>query len=270
METRPGLSKHTLLTFANGVIFILVIAMNYLANSLPINGLMTGEISDFYPNLFVPAGRTFAIWGVIYLLMAGFVIFPLVRPAQRAKIGVFGWLFVLSGLLNVGWLLAWHYRLMGLDLVFMLSLLAILIKMYFIKKSTSPTGWMDKWFIHTFISVYLGWICVATIANSTALLVHIQWAGWGVSTETWTWFLMSIAAGLAMWFLWTYGNVALLIVIAWALYGIYTKQSSDGGVKSIAHYALALTVILLVAGVISTVRPWIKPNKTSLGPKVRS
>ncbi len=30
---------------------------------------MTGELSDRYPNLFVPAGFTFAIWGLIYLLL---------------------------------------------------------------------------------------------------------------------------------------------------------------------------------------------------------
>lgn len=50
--------------------FLAMVIANALANALPINGLTTGQISDFYPNLFAPAGWTFAIWGLIYLLLA--------------------------------------------------------------------------------------------------------------------------------------------------------------------------------------------------------
>lgn len=35
--------------------------MNTLANSLPLNGKTTGQLSDQYPNLFVPVGVTFSI-----------------------------------------------------------------------------------------------------------------------------------------------------------------------------------------------------------------
>ena len=57
------------LQIANIIGFVLVIIMNTLANTLPINGFTTGELSALYPNLFVPAGFTFSIWGVIYLLL---------------------------------------------------------------------------------------------------------------------------------------------------------------------------------------------------------
>ena len=51
---------------------ILVLAVNALANILPINGYTTGQVSGFYPNYFVPAGFTFGIWGLIYFLLIGF------------------------------------------------------------------------------------------------------------------------------------------------------------------------------------------------------
>lgn len=54
--------------------FALVITVNALANILPINGMNTGQISSLYPSLFTPAGITFSIWSVIYLLLLGFVI----------------------------------------------------------------------------------------------------------------------------------------------------------------------------------------------------
>ena len=57
-----------------GLLFMLV--LNGLANGLPLNGSTTAELSARYPNLFVPAGSTFAIWGLIYLLLIVFVITP--------------------------------------------------------------------------------------------------------------------------------------------------------------------------------------------------
>src|SRR5699024_1050869 len=55
--------------------YIGMIAVNALANLLPLNGRTTGEVSDAYSNLFAPAGFTFSIWGVIYVLLAGFVVY---------------------------------------------------------------------------------------------------------------------------------------------------------------------------------------------------
>lgn len=64
------------------VSFLLMITANALANSIPINGLNTGEVSDSYPNLFAPAGITFAVWGLIYLLLAAYTVFRLIIKAD--------------------------------------------------------------------------------------------------------------------------------------------------------------------------------------------
>lgn len=52
------------------ITYLAMVTVNGLANALPINGMITGAISDSYPNLFAPTGITFIIWGVIYLLLA--------------------------------------------------------------------------------------------------------------------------------------------------------------------------------------------------------
>ena len=51
-----------------------MIVVNVLANALPINGLNTGEISDRFNILFVPAGYVFSIWGLIYIGLIAFVV----------------------------------------------------------------------------------------------------------------------------------------------------------------------------------------------------
>lgn len=43
------------------VTFIVMVVVNALANILPINGVTSGGVSDFYANLFAPAGITFTI-----------------------------------------------------------------------------------------------------------------------------------------------------------------------------------------------------------------
>src|SRR5690348_6446770 len=57
------------------VTYLAMVFVNYLANALPLNGRGTGKISDAYANLFAPAGLTFAIWGVIYALLALHILY---------------------------------------------------------------------------------------------------------------------------------------------------------------------------------------------------
>ncbi|MCB0593393.1 MAG: hypothetical protein KDD28_04830, partial [Phaeodactylibacter sp.] len=111
------MSQRTL-QILNTLGFALVITLNTLANALPINGYNTGELSGRYPNLFVPAGFTFSIWGIIYLLLLGFVIYQFTRPAAEANVPQrIGPWFFLSCLFNASWILAWHYLMPGLSLL---------------------------------------------------------------------------------------------------------------------------------------------------------
>ena len=70
MITRKSVRRYNVLSLLS---FLVMVGVNALANILPINGISTGAISDSYPNLFAPAGFTFAIWGVIYLLLGVFI-----------------------------------------------------------------------------------------------------------------------------------------------------------------------------------------------------
>jgi formate/nitrite transporter FocA (FNT family) len=65
--------------------YLAMAAVNFLANGLPINNRSTGEISDAYPNLFAPAGPAFAIWGLIYILLAGYVQYHEKKRFKRGE-----------------------------------------------------------------------------------------------------------------------------------------------------------------------------------------
>ena len=103
--------SYLVLSILNIVGFLGVVVVNGLANALPINNKTTGVLSDQYPNLFVPAGITFSIWGLIYILLAIFVIYQIVTIIRKGteqssfteKIGI---IFFLSCLFNIGWIFA--------------------------------------------------------------------------------------------------------------------------------------------------------------------
>ena len=114
----------------------LVLVVNALANILPINGYNTGQVSGFYPNFFVPAGFTFGIWGIIYLLLIGFVFcslfaaFGKFNEAAKKAIHSAGPYFLVTCLLNAGWILAWHYLYLGLSVLIMFAFLLVLVLLF--------------------------------------------------------------------------------------------------------------------------------------------
>ncbi len=214
-----------------------MVVMNYLANALPLNGKTTGELSGLFPNLFVPAGITFSIWGVIYLMLLYFCIVQFSGAGQQAAASV-GWFFAVSCVFNALWIVFWHYGKISLSVVVMLGLLATLVYVNYQLKMLPPGG------VKAAFGIYLGWICIATIANITALLVHLNWSGGGLSAEVWT--ILLIAAGFVItaFSMARLNNPFLGLAVIWAFAGIILKRQGDYRSIVIAAAVAALLVAL--------------------------
>ncbi len=229
------------LKIANIVLFGLMVVMNYLANALPLNDKTTGELSAQYPNLFVPAGITFSIWGVIYLLLLVFVILQFRRDNQQV-IEAIGWAFALSSLFNALWIVAWHYEKLALSLLIMLGILVSLI--YIGNKIQHlPPG-----FIKAAFGIYLGWICIATIANITAVLVAVNWEGWGISQQTWA--QIMIVAGLIITAaaLIRLNNPFVGLAVIWAFAGIVIRQTGNHpAIVTTAYLAIGIMAVITLS-----------------------
>lgn len=243
-----------LFAIANTLGFILVLVLNALANILPINGMTTGELSDAYPNLFVPAGFTFSIWGVIYLSLIGFIVYQIKQAFSRRNaphhfISKIGWLFFISCLANAGWIVAWHYQYVGLSLAIMLCILLSLIAIYqSLNIGLKEANSSEKVFVHIPFSIYLGWITVATIANVTAVLVNIGWDGFGISATTWTVIMLIIGTLIGITMLRRRKDTAYALVLIWAYFGIvYKRMSIDAELfNSITTVGIISMVILTI------------------------
>src|SRR5665811_272559 len=187
-------------SFLNFIGFVAVVVANALAVILPINNRSTQELSDKYPNLFVPAGITFSIWGIIYILLLLFIVYQFVVAFKRSsgERGIFekiGIVFFISCIFNVAWIFAWHYEIIWLSLIIMVLLLISLISIYVsLGTGRSRIKNSEKILVNIPFSVYLGWITIATIANATAFLVKINWSKFGISDQLWT--IIIIAVGV--------------------------------------------------------------------------
>jgi hypothetical protein len=246
-----------LLSILNLLGFLGTVIVNGLANALPINNKTTGELSEQYPNLFVPAGLTFSIWGLIYVLLVVFVIYQLImvikKYAQRSSfIEKIGLLFFVTSLANIAWIFAWHYEMVPLSLVIMLLLLGCLIAIYLrlnIGKSAAPKT--EKYLVHLPFSIYLGWITIATIANVTALLIDNNWNTFWLGEQFWAVAVIAVGIAIALSILFTRKDIFYCLVVDWALLGILIKRLS---VDTVSDQSVIFTTIvglvLISAGII--------------------
>lgn len=235
--------KNTLIKILAGVAYVAMVTVNFLANGLPINNRSTGAISDAYPNLFAPAGITFSIWGLIYLLLAGYVIYQFVKSSQ-GKENLFSKInpiFIISSLANISWIFAWHYDYIGLSVIIMAVILLSLIKIANILRAEKFTS-LEKLFIKVPFSVYFGWITVAAIANITVFLVSLGWNGFGIADFVWTSIILVVGALIGIWRTNHDKNIAYALVLVWAYLGILLKHFSATGFNG--QYPIVIATVI--------------------------
>jgi len=245
-------NNSALLRWSNIVAFVLTVIVNSLAGSTTfIGGVNTASISDSNPTLITPAGFTFSIWGIIYVLLGLFVVFQAL-PRQREKKynKQIGWLFVLSSIINIAWLFLWQYSLLAPSLILMFLLLATLILIYTrLDIGKSKATFQEKLAVHTPFSVYLGWITIASIANVSVTLVSVNWDGFGISPELWTALIIIVALAITLIVLAKRKDIAYSLVIIWALIGIAAKQSGNQNIVMLTE-ATAIIVLIALLGTI--------------------
>lgn len=246
------MNKNVLRQTVSVLAVVATIVVNGLANALPLNGQTTGAISDRFDVYFVPAGYVFSIWGWIYLGLILFGLYQaLPRQQENPRLVRVGYLFALSCAANIVWLFLWHYEQFPLTLVAMTALLLLLIAIYMrlgIGRAAVPST--EKWLVDVPFSIYLGWITVATIANATDVLDYLGWDGWGISAPVWAVIMLLAATVIAAVVSLTRGDVAYMLVIAWAFAGIAVKQAHTPMVAVAAWIATALVLLMLVLGVV--------------------
>ncbi len=238
------------LQISNILALIITVIMNYLSNTGIFNGSTMASVSARYQNLFTPSGYAFSIWGVIYLGLAAFCIYqaqglfqPRETPAIVSKIG---WLFVISCIANCLWILAWLYDYTGLSVLIMAALLTSLIVIVFRTRMELDLISLKKIALESWpFAIYLGWICLAIIANVAAYLTKIGWDGFGVSTTSWTLIMICAAGFVNIALTWTRNLRETSVVGIWGLIAVAVANRNDN--LPVLYASVIVAVLIFVS-----------------------
>jgi hypothetical protein len=240
-------------------LILATIAVNGLANALPINGQPTGAISDRFVVYFTPAGYVFSIWGVIYLGLIAYGVFQaLPRQRDNPALKQLALPFWISCLANIGWILLWHYGFFATTLLVMLVLLGSLVLVYRTLNRYPQRSLGELICVRLPFSIYIGWITVATIANLTVVMEDKDLRPFGMGAEPWALGMVMLGTIVAAAVGWIRRDVAYLLVIVWAFTGIVVKQG--GGMVGVAAAVGVAVALLLILRSLIVGRPAPSPS----------
>jgi hypothetical protein len=243
------------LQIVNGGALVSTIVINFLSNTRVLNDKSIADISDNIHSLFTPAGYAFSIWGFIYLLLCGFIIYQSrslfsenFKDDFVEKIGPW---FIISCIANIGWIFLWLFGYTAFSCIFIFLLLFSLLKIIMnirmeILDAPSKTIVFLRW---PFV-FYAGWVAVACIANVSAYLVKINWNGFGISEEIWTIIMIILAAIINLIVIYTRNLYEFAIVGIWALIAIAAANFESH--KIVAYCAIIAAIILFIAIIIES------------------
>lgn len=253
------MKKIKVLAVLNVICFLLHVSIAYMTQLKLVNRKDIGEISDAHSSLFTPAGFTFAIWGIIYTCLGVFCVYHIVMAYKRNKnteankdLGSIGYTFILVNLASVAWIIAWVSEQLLLSVFLIVVQLAALILIHHRLRIHNPLrNPASKIATELPLSIYLGWISIATIANISAYLVSSGWNRMNLSDSQWAIIMVCLATILGLFILFIRRNLAFALVLIWSLYGIISKLSSaeSGNYKNIIQTTWA-GIILLSIGVV--------------------
>lgn len=232
----------------NLLFYALTLAINGLGASGFFNGMSQKNISDKYATLITPATFTFGIWGVIYgLLLLTLIYFFIQKNDDEVAqlINKISPYFILSSLLNMGWIVLFSYEALALSTVLIVGLLFSL-KLITEKTTKKPRYGRALILPAITFTLYYAWVFIATILNVALYLVKIKWHGFGISDAVWTLIVIALVIMLVVLYTVKRRNALFPLSIAWGFWGI--KQAYQGGLIVTALAAQIQWV--LIAGLV--------------------
>lgn len=226
------------------------------AGGTPIAEASGGALSaDATP--VAPDGPAFGIWSVIYIGLIAYAIWQLL-PAQKdaERHRRLGYPIALSLILNAAWILSVQFDLLWASVPVIVVLLVVLIVAFRITLASRPSNIVDAIVTDGTVGLYLGWVTIATVANTAAVLTAAGFTGFGLSPDVWGVLLLIVAGiigcGLA---LYSRGRLAPTASLGWGIAWVAVgRLTGDLISQPTAITAIIVVVLLVVVTVVVRVR----------------
>eukprot|EP00929_Paragymnodinium_shiwhaense_P044963 TRINITY_DN23032_c0_g1_i3.p1 TRINITY_DN23032_c0_g1~~TRINITY_DN23032_c0_g1_i3.p1 ORF type:complete len:273 (+),score=51.80 TRINITY_DN23032_c0_g1_i3:77-895(+) len=262
------------------VSYVAMVASNALSNMKVFGGKDNKEISDSHPTYLTPDGFTFAVWGMIYLMLTVMVIYQLM-PSDHAEALLqqgcpltgmdVRWRLVAAFMCNSVWLPVFNNERFGEALVIMAAYLSFLISIYLDINVAKTSGVFEGFLLSSGVAMNLSWIIVAFSLSIFFCLGEVGWktqhgvAGSTGSAAVVCFLVAALGCERAV----RAGDVAYAFVAGWALMGIYRMQTVADMVRfpikglnaSYGKSAQMLAYVAWAAAVFAALRPLLSKSR---------
>ena len=217
---------------------IAAVALSFLGSGAVV-GTPISEVADEAlsadATAVAPGGPAFAIWSVIYAGLLALAVWQALPahhadPRQRAL----GWWIAASMLLNAAWILVVQLELLALSVAVIVALLAVLVRIFLGLTRTAPSSRVEAVVVDGTMFLYLGWVAVATVANTAAALRAADVDPFSLGADAWAVIvLVAVAAVSVLLAIAGHGRLAVAAAMAWGLVWIAVARSGDTGFTSV-------------------------------------
>lgn len=223
------------------------------AGGTPIQDAAGGALSAS-STAIAPDGPAFSIWSVVYAGLIGYAVLQLFRTANDERHERLVVPAVLSLLLNAAWILSVQFGFLWASEPIIVALLVVLIWTFTILRRTPSRGVVEAILTDGTFGLYLGWVCVATAANTAAVLTAAGFRGFGLGQDPWG-VVVAAVAGLVgvLIALWGRGRLAPMASVAWGLAWVAVARF-DGPLVSVPTAVAAVVAAAAVVVVTVVVR----------------
>ena len=203
-----------------------------------IGGKTQADISNMFSTSITPAGITFSIWSVIYILwIVAWVYFAFWQKPRKTLDTKSLVLFSLAILLTFVWLIPWGNLWIGVALLVMLVILALLAYTFALTR-TAPVV------VRSSIEMTLAWIMMATALNLTVYMRYLD-LPYGVPGDfSYPIFALGVLLIVVSWLQQRYRSFIISGVFLWTLLGISIAHTLVEERITISIYTL-ITVLSL-------------------------
>lgn len=223
------------------------------AGGTPIQDAAGGALSAS-STAIAPDGPAFSIWSVVYAGLIGYAVLQLFRTANDERHERLVVPAVLSLLLNAAWILSVQFGFLWASEPIIVALLVVLIWTFTILRRTPSRGVVEAILTDGTFGLYLGWVCVATAANTAAVLTAAGFRGFGLGQDPWG-VVVAAVAGLVGVLIarWGRGRLAPMASVAWGLAWVAVARF-DGPLVSVPTAVAAVVAAAAVVVVTLVVR----------------
>ena len=258
MQQRDRVRRWVLLVSAVVAVAVSTVGSGALGGE-PIQDAAGGALSAT-STLVAPAGPAFSIWGVIYTGLLALAVWQLVvaradDPRQRAA----GWWLVASAVLNALWITVVQLGSLLGSVVVIVALAAVLGVALARLGRGAPRSRVEALLVDGTTGLYLGWVLIATVANTAAWLkADVLPTPVPGGESLWAVLVLVVAAAIGVGIATLTGRLAPTLSLAWGLawvaVGRTDPSDTTGPVPVVVVVAAAAALVVLASGVRAVLR----------------